>query len=203
MGKTNETRCLVHDGSVALLLELGAQGPAAAASEGKRMLLVDDYGPALAEAIRAAGAKVSRWRRFSRGDREGAAWPEPRGGGQLFDAAVVRLPSTKAALELALHAVAPLLAAGAPLWVYGACAEGAHTVKAALREPLFEKARLPACHGGYAVAVASRSSAERPVAALHGHRQRLTLQLEGQPVRWQVYTYIYIYREYIEYIESR
>ncbi len=94
---------------------LGAPLPA-----GARVLVVDDLDGHLERDLTALGHRVVRWCRLTVGDRPGAPWP----GAGPFDACCLRLSKVKAAFEMALHAAASVLPAGAPLWVYGANDEG-------------------------------------------------------------------------------
>lgn len=84
------------------------------------LLVVDDVDGHLAAALPAA----VRWSRVARGDQSAAAWP-PAGP---HPGATLRLPKAKAALDLALHAIASTLSPGAPLWLYGANDEGIRSV---------------------------------------------------------------------------
>lgn len=84
------------------------------------LLVVDDVDGHLAAALPAA----VRWSRVARGDQSAAAWP-PAGP---HPGATLRLPKAKAALDLAVHAIASTLPPGAPLWLYGANDEGIRSV---------------------------------------------------------------------------
>ncbi len=67
--------------------------------------------------LEQAGARWSRW---SHGEDPGTVWP-PEGP---FGAATLRIPKSREAFEMAMHAVASRLAPGAPLYVYGGNDEG-------------------------------------------------------------------------------
>jgi len=80
-----------------------------------RMLVVDDLDGGVEQATGGA-----RWSRMCAGDRLGAAWP-PEGP---FDVVTLRLPKSRVAFEMALHAVAARLAPGGRVFVYGGNDEG-------------------------------------------------------------------------------
>ncbi|CAK0886997.1 unnamed protein product, partial [Prorocentrum cordatum] len=165
----------------------GSEGPAGALPPGARVLLVDDCGATLAAALRLRGARVTRWRRFCRGPRAGAAWPPGRSGGRLYDGSVMRLPSTKAALELAVQAVAPLLQPGAGLWLYGAVSEGGLAMRSALAGPAFYNARTVALRGEFVVAAAIRGDSPLRERSLAEFAEQAEIELGGAPLPWRVY----------------
>lgn len=76
---------------------------------------------------------AARWNRL-RVDGGGGTIEPPPGP---FDAAVMRLPGGRAALEMTLHLTASRLSAGAPVWIYGAGDEGVASVGGRL-EGLFD-----------------------------------------------------------------
>lgn len=92
-----------------------------------RPLLVGEPSGRLADALRAQGAKPVQWLRTALASSGLTARPWPQDG--ACDAAFVRLPKAKAALDFALHAVASRLPAGGLIAVFGANDEG---VKSAL-----------------------------------------------------------------------
>ncbi|MCB9530009.1 MAG: hypothetical protein H6701_16760 [Myxococcales bacterium] len=95
------------------------------------LLVVDDVDGQL----RGALPRAVRWSRVANGalSGEAAAWA-PAGP---HPGATLRMPKAKAALDLALHAVASTLPVGAPLWLYGANDEGIRSVAGRL-DGLFE-----------------------------------------------------------------
>ena len=106
-------------------------------------------------ALADARLKVQTWNRFSdaAAGLEGEEWP--RGG--AFDAAVLRLPHTRAGLELALHAAASRLKPGAPLWVGGCRCEGIDAAPARISAArLFEGERARGGAGSGSGVVASQ-----------------------------------------------
>ena len=98
---------------------------------GERVLVIGDQAGMVGPELSRRGLVVSAWQRFAHGSREGSPWPE----GGPYDAATLRLPRSKAALDMALHAAAAHLKADAPLWVYGANDEGIKSVSTRI-EPL-------------------------------------------------------------------
>jgi len=184
----NEARGETHGDATRLLLLTGGHGPAQALPARSRALLVDDFGRALGTALRTRGVLVSRWRRFSVGGKGGAPWPSPRkGGDKRYDGAVVRLSATKASLEFALRAVAPLLSKGAPLWVYGARVEGAHVVSGTLRALQFADVRVVGDDGICMVTRGLRSKEEPPVVTFADNASQTELAVGGERVPWCVF----------------
>lgn len=103
-----------------------------AAASRHPLLLADDADGALAAAV--GGAKVG-WCRVARGDTPASPWPAPG----PYGGAALRMPKAKAALDMALHALASVLEPGAVLWLYGANDEGVRSVGKRLA-PLFADA---------------------------------------------------------------
>ncbi len=100
---------------------------------GSRILAIEDRDGHVERGLAERGAEVTRWCRASAGTRAGTPWP-PAGP---YSACALRLPRSKPALELALHAAASELEPGAPIWIFGANDEGIRSLPARL-EPLFE-----------------------------------------------------------------
>jgi len=115
------------DGPLRLILDsIGALGPV------RRPLVVGEASGALARALMPSGAKPHVWLREA---AEGASIPPracPEGDG--FDAALIRLPKSKDALLLALHAAAAKMVPGGMIVVFGANAEGIRSVAPRLSE---------------------------------------------------------------------
>jgi 16S rRNA (guanine1207-N2)-methyltransferase len=87
---------------------------------GASVLVIDDRIGAVGRELTGRRLKVTPWSRFASGSHPGQAWP----AGGDYDAATLRLPRSKEALMMALHAATARLRPGAPLWVYGANDEG-------------------------------------------------------------------------------
>jgi 16S rRNA (guanine1207-N2)-methyltransferase len=87
---------------------------------GGSVLVIDDRTGTVGRELTERNLSVTPWSRLAHGSRAGLAWPE----GSDYDAATLRLPRSKEALELALHAAVSRLRPGAPLWIYGANDEG-------------------------------------------------------------------------------
>ncbi len=100
-----------------------------------RLLLTDDADGALAAAIATDPAPIDRWDRLARGDRPARPWP----AAGPFAGATLRMPKAKAALDMALHGLASVLAPGGVLWLYGANDEGIRSAGKRL-DPLFAEA---------------------------------------------------------------
>ncbi|MFT4979953.1 MAG: 16S rRNA (guanine1207-N2)-methyltransferase, partial [Myxococcota bacterium] len=91
---------------------------------GGRVLVVGDRTGRVVPDLSNRSLTVHRWNRRAVGSQSATAWPEAG----PYDAAVVRLPRSKAELEMTLHAAAADLKPGAPLYVYGANDEGIKSV---------------------------------------------------------------------------
>lgn len=74
------------------------------------------------------------WSRWSSGPRPGEAWPSEG----PWDAATLRLPKGKKAIEMAFHALGSVLSKGGSLYVYGANDEGIKSTPKML-EKLFDE----------------------------------------------------------------
>jgi 16S rRNA (guanine1207-N2)-methyltransferase len=92
---------------------------------GASVLVADDPTGVVEEGL-GADHTVTAWRRVASPSRPASEWPAEG----PFDAATLRLPRSREALELALHALAGRLRPGAPLLVHGANDEG---IKGAMR----------------------------------------------------------------------
>jgi 16S rRNA (guanine1207-N2)-methyltransferase len=99
----------------------------AALPELRHPLVVGEPGGDVSRALRAAGAAPHDWLR-SAADSANAPPPRPWPDGDGFDAALVRLPKSKEALTLALHAAASRMLPGGVMAVFGANAEGVRSV---------------------------------------------------------------------------
>eukprot|EP00927_Polykrikos_kofoidii_P032645 TRINITY_DN27748_c0_g1_i1.p1 TRINITY_DN27748_c0_g1~~TRINITY_DN27748_c0_g1_i1.p1 ORF type:complete len:389 (-),score=82.31 TRINITY_DN27748_c0_g1_i1:194-1195(-) len=168
-----------------------------ASAGSKRLLLVDEFpeasvGGALRE---SSGLRFSHWRRFAVGGRLGSSWPSARKKEEseptasLFGGAVVRLAATKAAAEFALNAVAPVLASGAPVWLYGARAEGAHTAVSTLLPRIkgLSGARVAASNAGFVVAFAVRNNVELGFGCVDDWATDTELILKDTRLPWRVF----------------
>ncbi|TWA81221.1 16S rRNA m(2)G 1207 methyltransferase [Azospirillum brasilense] len=85
-----------------------------------RILVAGDTDGAMEEALTEGGAEVVSWHRLGLDGKPATPWPADG----AFDGAVLRLPRGWAAFEMALHALAARLPAGAPLWIAGSNDEG-------------------------------------------------------------------------------
>lgn len=143
------------------------------------LLVVDDVDGQL----RGALPRAVRWSRVASGALAGeaAAWA-PAGP---HPGATLRMPKAKAALDLALHAVASTLPAGAPLWVYGANDEGIRSIAGRLAG-LFDDVEAVSVKRRCRVWQARRSAgaARAPLAAW---RQVSQMALPGGAVEWVEY----------------
>ena len=85
-----------------------------------RALVIDDDHDIVAAALRDAGVTPVMWYRRALDGHTATAWPSPN----PVDIATIRLPSSRDALDMLLHAAAARLAPGGQLFVYGTNDEG-------------------------------------------------------------------------------
>jgi len=95
-----------------------------------RAVIIDERSGRLAAAMTATGATPAIWLRqlVAGATTRSSAWPD----GDGFDAALIRLPKAKDALDLALHAAASKVRPGGIIAVFGANAEGIRSAKGRL-----------------------------------------------------------------------
>ncbi|HZH28225.1 MAG TPA: methyltransferase [Azospirillaceae bacterium] len=84
------------------------------------VLVAGDRTGAAARGFAQTGAAVARWDRRAGAGTSPSAWP-PAGP---FDAAALRMPSSKPELDMALHALASVVRPGGRLFLFGANDEG-------------------------------------------------------------------------------
>ncbi|MEL6342654.1 MAG: methyltransferase [Myxococcota bacterium] len=123
---TNKPDTRDRDASTVLLDALPALEP------GARVLVIDDQNQMVRTDLRNRRVAAVPWSRVSVDNRQGTPWPV----GGPYDAATLRLPRSKDAFEMALHAAASVLKPGAPLWVYGANDEGIKSARTRIK-PLY------------------------------------------------------------------
>lgn len=87
---------------------------------GARPLVVEEASGVLLAALAARGCAAQMWLRNVGEGGTATSWP-PAGP---FSAVSVRLPKAKGALDMALHASASVVPAGAPVFLFGANDEG-------------------------------------------------------------------------------
>lgn len=165
------------DGREALVAEVAAEAIEVDGAD-RPILLADDTDGALEAAL---DRPIHRWDRMARGDRPATAWPVFAAEGD----AALRLPKAKAALDMALHALASVLAPGAALWLYGANDEGIRSVGKRL-DPLFAEADTVLIKRRCRVWRALRTEAP-PRAPLAAWRSETRIALPGGPTPWIEY----------------
>lgn len=136
-------------------------------------LLADDLDGHLERALAAEGHPTARWCRFARADRPAAAWP-PAGD---YTDATLRIPKAKAALDMALNALASRLPVGGTVWLYGGNDEGIRSAGARLA-PLFAEGETVHIKRRCRVWRAVRTDA-RPFAPLDAWAREGLLALPG------------------------
>lgn len=85
-----------------------------------RALVIDDDAETVSSALDAAGVTPVHWYRRALGGHAATAWA-PEGS---FELATIRLPSSREAFEMLLHAAAGRLSQGGRVFVYGTNDEG-------------------------------------------------------------------------------
>jgi len=115
---------------------------------------------------------------------EASSWP--RGGG--FDAAFIRLPKSKDALAMALHAAAGTVAPGSPIVVLGANAEGIRSVRALLGVVAEDIETVSLRHHSRVIAGRRRGHIDALKAQLIDWRRTGTIQLCGTERSWVSYS---------------
>ena len=147
------------------------------------VLVMLEHLPGVADAVRKGGASAWSWHRFARKGRSASAWIPPG----PFDAATLRLPKATDELDMAVHAAASVLDAGARLWVYGANDEGAGSA-ARVIEPVMGPARTVGSGGRCRVLEAVRPvEAPRRRGTLGEWRRSTSLEFPGGPREWISY----------------
>lgn len=151
----------------------------------ERPLVVGEASGRLAAVLRAGGARPGIWL-WSAVGAQGViarAWP-PDGP---FDAAFVRLPKAKPALDFALHATASRLAPGAPIAVFGLNGEGVKSAAVRLAAVADEVTTLRTRQ--HARVIAGRRKATIPgfKASLADWRTVQDIDVAGQRVAWVSY----------------
>jgi 16S rRNA (guanine1207-N2)-methyltransferase len=109
-----------------------------------RPLIVDERSGLLAAALRKRGAGPEIWLRQATPGAATKASPWPEGDG--YDAALIRLPKSKDALDLALHAAAGKVAPGGMIAVFGANDEGVRSASHRLEAVADDVATAAAKH---------------------------------------------------------
>lgn len=98
-------------------------------------LVIDDLGAPVVEALKAAGAQATCWRRRALGEQPEALTPWPPAG--PFAAVALRLCRSRQELAMSIELAAARLMPGGTIWLYGANDEGAKSAGKAL-SPWFE-----------------------------------------------------------------
>lgn len=148
-------------------------------------LIVDEATGGLAQAARASGAGPVIWLRHAAAEAQvqPIAWP----AAGRFDAALIRQPKSKEALELALHAAASRLPAAAPIVVFGANAEGIRSAARLMGEVANGIATLATGHHARVVMGRRRDRIDALREELADWRRVGTLDIEGRRRAWVSY----------------
>lgn len=149
-----------------------------------RPLIIDERSGRLATALQTRGAAPHSWlRQATPGATNARPWPE----GDAYDAALIRLPKSKDALDLALHAAAGKVPPGSLIAVFGANAEGIRSAAQRLETVADEVATAAAKHH-------SRVLTGRRKATIHGLKASLSdwrrvgeITIAGVPRPWISY----------------
>lgn len=145
---------------------------------GGRVLVVGDRTGRVAPDLKNRGLEVALWSRRSLKNRPGTPWPAPG----PYDAAIVRLPRSKAELEMTLHASAADLKPGAPLYVYGANDEGIKSIPRRMEPLLGETVSLDARKHCRVVEALRPDEIPELKRALSAFREEVSLPLADGPI---------------------
>ncbi len=163
--------------------ELAIRGLRSLSPAGKRALVYEERSAALDDALRASGATVERWNRRALGGRPAGVEPPPG----PFDLVFLRLPRSKAELEMAAHMTAAVAVPEARLLLYGAKDEGIGSAPRRLDE-VFPSATTLAVGGHCRVWSLQRGD---PPTLLRPRLEDWALELDpglpGLPDRWISY----------------
>jgi 16S rRNA (guanine1207-N2)-methyltransferase len=140
------------------------------------VLVIDDRSGRVARDLAQRRLKVTPWSRYA-DSQPGTPWP----AGGPYDAATLRLPRSKEALGLNLHAAAAQLKPGAPLWVYGANDEGIKSAPRRISPLLGEVEVVDARRHCRVLAMTRPAIIEGLHDSLSGFRRSLLLPLPDGP----------------------
>ncbi len=149
---------------------------------GSGLVIGDDVGLVVGT-LAEAGVDVATWRRRVQAGHDARAWPEPG----PYDFAVLRLPVSREAVLMALHAAVSRLSVGGRLLVYGANDEGIRSVRKLIAPLLGDVETVRTkwhCRAVQAV------MSERPLdlkGELADWRREFTVELPDGELRWVSY----------------
>lgn len=147
------------------------------------VLVMLEHLPEVAHAADEAGGRARPWHRSAQKGNSASEWV-PAGP---FGAATLRLPRSKAELDMAVHAAASVLDVGGRLWVYGANDEGAGSAGGVM-EALMGPARTVESGGRCRVLEAVRPADARNVrGTLQEWRQSTPLEFPDGIRQWISY----------------
>jgi 16S rRNA (guanine1207-N2)-methyltransferase len=147
-------------------------------------LVVDDDTQTVGPALEGLGLQSTIWRRLTIGAEPAIAWPPPR----PFDVVTVRLPRSREALEMLLHAAGSRLRKGGCLLVYGTNDGGIKSASRQVREVFGAAEVLEARRHCRVLRAALPEPAPLFRGDLSDWRTEVTATLEGgREVRWISY----------------
>lgn len=141
------------------------------------VLVIDDRSGGVGRDLAQRRLTVTSWSRYATSSQPGTPWPS----GGPYDAATLRLPRSKEALLLNLHAAAAHLKPGAPLWVYGANDEGIKSAHRRITPLLGEVEVIDARRHCRVLAMTRPATIEGLHGSLSSFRRSLQLPLPDGP----------------------
>jgi 16S rRNA (guanine1207-N2)-methyltransferase len=149
-----------------------------------RPLIVDERSGRLAATLRSRGAKPGIWlRQAAPGATRASPWPE----GDGYDAALIRLPKAKDALDLALHAAAGKVLPGGLIAVFGANDEGIRSAAQRLDAVTDDVATAAAKHHSRVLAGRRKATIDGLKPSLSDWKRIGSITIAGLPRPWISY----------------
>ncbi len=150
-----------------------------------RPLIVDERSGRLAAALPASGGAPGTWLRALslNASATAGAWP----GGNGFDAALIRLPKAKDALDLALHAAASKVPPGGIIAVFGANDEGIRSAEARMLVVAEDIATVAARHHARVLAGRRKLMIDGLKERLSDWRRVAQINIAGETRAWVSY----------------
>ncbi len=149
-----------------------------------RPLIVDERSGRLAATLRSRGAKPEIWlRQAAPGATTASPWPE----GDGYDAALIRLPKAKDALDLALHAVAGKVLPSGVIALFGANDEGIRSASHRLEAVADDVATAATKHHSRVLTGRRKATIDGLKASLSDWRRVGEITIAGVPRPWVSY----------------
>lgn len=150
---------------------------------GRAPLVVDEPSGTLAAALAATGSQPSIWCRRADNGTAARDWPAADAATSAF----VRLPKEKASLDMALHASAALLPAGAPIVVFGTNEEGIRSAARHMQPLAADPVTLDARRHARVWVGQRHATIAGLKPTLDDWRQTIEIDIGGKPRDWVTY----------------